>query len=281
MNMKDLNQNQLILLVLLITFVTSIATGIMTVSLLQQAPVEVTNTINRVVERTIEQVAPTGGIIASLTSSSKKDSTVTTVVVKEDDLIMSSINKNIKSIARVIETDVNGNKNFYGIGVVMNKDGVIATSDKSLARDSLYNVVMNDGTEFKLVPIGLDKKIVTNFFRVNLPEKTTYPFSPVQFATNDLQLGQTVIGLGGDIQNAVATGRVTSFVTKEINVNATTTTKYISIVQTDVSSRDIVPGSPFFNLSGDLVGIKLGQGNTDSFTPIALIYKEFNIVIQK
>ena len=42
----DLNKNQIILLTLLISFVTSIATGIITTSLLQEAPVEVTRNIN-------------------------------------------------------------------------------------------------------------------------------------------------------------------------------------------------------------------------------------------
>jgi uncharacterized membrane-anchored protein YitT (DUF2179 family) len=58
MAMEDLNKNQIVLLTLLVSFVTSIATGIMTTSLLQVAPVEVTRNINRIVEKTIETVTP-------------------------------------------------------------------------------------------------------------------------------------------------------------------------------------------------------------------------------
>ena len=49
--MNDLSKQQLILLALLVSFVTSLATGIFTVSLMSQAPQEVVQTINNVVER--------------------------------------------------------------------------------------------------------------------------------------------------------------------------------------------------------------------------------------
>lgn len=56
MDIKDLNKTQLILLTLLITFVVSIATGIVTVTLMNQMPKSATQTINNVIQRTIEKV---------------------------------------------------------------------------------------------------------------------------------------------------------------------------------------------------------------------------------
>ena len=56
--MQDLNKSQLILLALLISFVTSIASAIATVSLMEQVPAPVTQTINRIVKNTIERVVP-------------------------------------------------------------------------------------------------------------------------------------------------------------------------------------------------------------------------------
>ena len=273
--MENLNKNQLILLVLLVTFVTSIATGIMTVSLLQQAPVEVTRTINNVVEKTIQQVTPAS--VSKIIAPQTQNSQTTTVVVGEDDAVISSINRNVKSIVRVEETDVNGYVTFYGLGAVVTADGVIATDRKDIPGDSVYSAKFSDGAEWKLVPLGLDAKTNSMFFRVNLPPKTTYIFSPAHIATIDLQLGQTVIGIGGEANNATAVGRVLSLDMKN-QTAGTTTVKYIGAIETDASFKNILDGSPFFNLSGDLVGLKLSTNNNGVFTPIATVSKELNLV---
>ncbi|HEY4513314.1 MAG TPA: hypothetical protein VJH06_02265 [Candidatus Paceibacterota bacterium] len=58
MDIKDLNKAQLILLAVLLSFVTSIATGITTVTLMQQAPASVTIPVTRIVRETVEKVVP-------------------------------------------------------------------------------------------------------------------------------------------------------------------------------------------------------------------------------
>lgn len=58
MDIKDLNKAQLILLAVLLSFVTSIATGITTVTLMQQAPASVTVPITRIVRETVEKIVP-------------------------------------------------------------------------------------------------------------------------------------------------------------------------------------------------------------------------------
>ena len=58
MNMNDLNNAQLILLVLFVSFVVSIATGITTVTLLEEAPLSIVQPINRIVRETVRVVVP-------------------------------------------------------------------------------------------------------------------------------------------------------------------------------------------------------------------------------
>ena len=92
-NFDELNKHQLVLLTLLVSFVTSIATGIITYTLLQEAPVEVTQTINRVVERTIEKVTPSEGEPGTVVKEIQ--------VVNEEDLVLESIDKIGKSVVRI------------------------------------------------------------------------------------------------------------------------------------------------------------------------------------
>ncbi len=273
--MEDLNKNQFVLLTLLVSFVTSIATGIMTFSLLQSAPIEVTRTINQVVEKTIQQVTPTSIL------SSPREKEVTTVVVKEEDLVMDSINKNLKSIVRIKERDAfTQASSFYGMGLIATKDGSVVAERHTITAGNTYVGTFSDGTDIELNPIGVDKK--TNFiiFKILKPALVkSFTFVPATFADVEPRLGQSVVALGGEDQNAVGVGRVTSFSMKEINT-ATSSVKYVSGIDTDVVTRDTVSGSPLFNLSGDIVGIKLSENISKSFTPSVILKKELNQLIE-
>jgi hypothetical protein len=97
MNLEQLTKHQIVLLTLLVSFVTSIATGIVTVSLMGQAPPEVTKVVNQIVEHTVEKVIPS-------TQGASVASTEKTVVVKDDDLAAQSIAKVQKSMIRITIT---------------------------------------------------------------------------------------------------------------------------------------------------------------------------------
>ena len=270
--MEDLNKNQIVLLTLLVSFVTSIATGIMTVSLLQVAPVEVTRNINSIVEKTIEKVTPSNNLTL------QKE--VTTIVVKEEDSITEAISKNVKSIVRIKEWDPLADiTNFYGLGLVIDKNGSIVADRKTITEGNKYTAVASDGSDFSLTATGTDKK--TNFiiFKPSETISTSTRSALVvgTFGTSDPKLGQTVISLGGNTTNAVSVGRVTLLGTSDETVG-TTTTKYISGISTDVSIKDLVDGSPLFNLSGEIIGIKLSDDISKSFTAISILKKELDLL---
>lgn len=267
--MEDLNKNQIVLLTILISFVTSIATGIITVSLLQEAPIEVTRNINSIVEKTIERVT-TPGIV---TPGEKE---ITTIVVREEDSITASIEKNIKSLVRIKQKDVAlGTTGFYGIGLVTTKDGIIMADRKTIVAGDIYTGVMSDGTELNLTPTGVEKNTDIILFKATVPEKQSYIFIPVTFGDEEPKLGQTLISIGGDDLNSSSVGRVTLLTTKDGTVG-TTTMKSLSGIDLDISAKDLVPGSPLLNLSGDVIGINLSPLASRLFTPIYIIKKQIS-----
>ena len=125
---EDLNKTQLILLTLLIAFVTSIATGIITTTLLAEAPVSLTQTINRVVERTIETVAP--------------ESISAKYILSADD------KKLLEAVSRAISVSVEIREKGAAtstpgiLGIIVSEDGLIVASAKGIVSSSLYIAIL-------------------------------------------------------------------------------------------------------------------------------------------
>jgi S1-C subfamily serine protease len=266
--MEDLNKNQIILLTILISFVTSIATGIMTVSLLIEAPVEVTNTINRVVEKTIETVTP------EIVNNSKQTKEVVTVVVSEDDKVVSAIEKNSLSVVRIRARNKElGVDNFYGMGLIVNKDGLIVTDKKIVSEVMDYVAITSTGFEMPLVSVSANKRSDVGFFLAKPKEK--YNFVPIALSSVDPKLGQSVVVIGGDSVNAISTGKITTVNTLETS----TTTKIITSIETDVSSKDLVYGGPLLSLSGEVLGMSLSDfSSLKVFIPSYVIKREASLI---
>lgn len=257
---EDLNKTQLVFLVLLVSFVTSIATGIITFSLLQEAPPVVTQTINRVVEQTIQQVVP---------STNNNDNTntpppkVTTVVVKEDDRIISSIGKNTSSLVRVYNDDGTvGLSQFYSVGAVLSKEGTIVTASRDTFSTFFnYRAVFPDGSTKNLDYIGRDDGGSLDFFRVEHPTGTV-PFNagvPAVFSSEEAKLGQTVILLEGETKDVVTIGHVSDFVStnpKEPKIK--------DGIGTDIIPKTNSLGGPLLNLSGEIIGFRTAPGLASS-----------------
>src|ERR1700722_9426800 len=113
MDIEKLTKSQIVLLTLLVSFVTSIATGIVTVSLMQQAPPAIAETVNRVIENTIETVATsTRGQSASVITTHQK-----TVIVNEADLIAAAVKQISPSVVDIYSADTD-QPTFMGFGLV-------------------------------------------------------------------------------------------------------------------------------------------------------------------
>lgn len=192
MDIKDLNKVQLILLALLLSFVTSIATGITTVTLMQQAPTSVTVPINRIVKQTVEKIVPIEG-------------KTQTVIIKEEDLIVDAIEENqpaFFSVTKIVD-DADG-KNIEvgaGRGIVVSEKGILAVDKMSVPGKGTY-FVQNASGKFKADFLSTTEKDNFSFVKVGAPldEKSKAVFSLPKFGDiTKMKIGQKIIVFGDAI----------------------------------------------------------------------------------
>jgi hypothetical protein len=141
--MEELNKTQLILLTLLVTFVTSISSSIITTALLAEAPVSVTQTINRVVERTIEKAVPTDRDPESLLSP-------------EDRALLAALDNVSQATVSVGKLGEDGKAKALSIGVILSNDGLIITSRGGITATTTasYVAILSDKS---VIPLSLVK----------------------------------------------------------------------------------------------------------------------------
>src|SRR3989344_1699628 len=249
-NLEDLNKHQLILLTLLVAFVTSIATGIITYTLLQEAPVEVTQTINRVVERTIEKVVPAeGGAPGEVVREIQ--------VVNEENLILESIEKNAKSIVRVKTAGFDGVEILSGLGLVVSSE-VVVMDERNFSQNATYSVHFHDGKIFDVIKSYENSGFV--FMKICKSLNDNYNLeSAVLGNPNSLKLGQTIIAVGGKTSNSVAIGRVAQLGEE---------------ILSDIPKSRSQVGSPLLNLNGEIMGMEAASLEADT----TLSYTSINTV---
>lgn len=266
--MENLTKQQIILLTLLVSFVTSIATGIVTVALMNQAPIGVTQTINRIVEKTIETV----------TTPKEIQIVKETVTVNKDDQIISAIAKNTKSTIKIYRTntDPGADSNamiFVGLGIVVSDDGLVVTDNSLVSSDGKYFTPTDKNQLLDLTIIKNVSGSQVSLLKVKNDPKSPMVFSKVTISHDDLKLGQTVIYMGGEKRDSVLTGIVSGLSVKEVKSNSTSTpdTTKISSIETSLSSG-LVSGGLLLNLSGEFVGMKsnyMDSSRTDFFAPVS------------
>ncbi|MEA1929704.1 MAG: serine protease [Patescibacteria group bacterium] len=287
--MEELNKNQIVLLTLLVSFVTSIATGIVTVTLMDQAPAPVTQTINRVVERTIEKAVPGETKIETVVKE-------VPVVVTEDKLIVDVINNTSPGAVRI--TDLEGET--VATGFIADASGLVATAkslliplapietidddaagltnEEEVEIDAVeeetpesepaptdYLVHFNNGQSLSAKLLETNAEVEVALLKVDLGEVadigqlagvggTTSRQPIVLSLTDDEPLpGQTVVALGlpdaGPIN--VSGGLVSSVYADGAGVTLIVTTA------ANVSNL----GGPLFNTDGEVIGLNRSVGS--------------------
>lgn len=237
--MEELTKHQIVLVTLLVSFVTSIATGIFTVALMEQAPPGVTQTINNVVERTVEKVVQT-----------ENQAAVSEVkVIKEEDLVMAAVEKGVRSLVRVKGTFTADPAIFVGLGVILTKEGVIAADKTGVVEGGVYTAVLADGktVDLDLVARNDNNKIV--YFKIKQPadKKDAVSFTPADLGNSEaIKVGQSVLALGGETRDILSRGTVTSLVKSEGKLTS---------IETDITLNQAI--APLIDLQGKLIGLEM------------------------
>jgi hypothetical protein len=271
--MNDLNAQQIVLLTLLVSFVTSIATGITVVSLMEQSPEPITQTINRVVEKTVERIIPPDekdGV--SVSKDGEKE--VVTVVVKDEDLTIGAIDKNSKSLARIYQK-IGNTETFIGLGIVFDNQGRVVTDSFIIQKSGKYIVNYEKG-KFNMTVGYREPNDPYAILKIADGQNAPTDFVPAKFAdSQNAKLGQSVISLSGINSNTIATGIISNLITSSGALtdsqitSSTQPAEQLKAIETSVDRSNVLLGSIILNLQGEIIGARINADplKTNTFTP--------------
>ena len=259
MDLNHLNASQLVLLTLLVSFVTSIATGIVTVSLMEQAPPTIAQTVNRVVERTVERVVPAAQEASAITPIV----TEKTVVVKETDYIAAAIEKVSSSVVRLYTTtkDAQGEDAdiFLGLGIVTSASGEIYSDAAAWPASGIVLVERPDGSRAPASLIANDHPSgVLVLQGATSSEGSEIAWRPAEFGTATPGLGAAVVSIAGRSTMRVGNGIVSALPSSDEPA--------LSFIDTNVPQGAIVYGSVVTDDRGRVIGISTAASRAQAET---------------
>lgn len=252
MDIEHLSKSQIILLGLLVSFVTSIATGIVTVSLMEQAPPSIAQSVNRIVERTVERVVPAPASQTAATVVTREK----TVVIKEAELIPQAVDRASPSAVRIYLGE--GESSFFlGLGAVLSPDGLIATDNEAVLGIVDATIVLPDGSRVISDVAGRDKDTGVAFLQAatSTADGKKIAWKPGVISIGSPRLGQTVIAIAGKSSNRIADGIITALGPELAGS---------SVIETNIPGESVLPGGLLINTDGEIIGIHTSASRAHS-----------------
>lgn len=315
--MEELTKNQLVLLVLLVSFVTSLVTGIVTVSLLEQAPGSpITQTITRVVDKItpIEIPKSQQQQQASPVSILTKEDQIIKVVSDTSNAVVSVIaSKDLAVVEQYFVNPFEGDeffKNFPGLlpdvqipqyrskgivkkqvssgtGFFVSKDGILITN-KHVVEDieAEYSIVMNNGKKLEAKVLARDPFQDIAVLKVEKIDDKDFNFIPLG-DSNGVKVGQSVIAIGnalGEFRNTVSVG-IISGLNRSVTAYGNDTSEFLEeLIQTDAAINPGNSGGPLLDSFGRVIGINTAVAssaeNIGFALPINIAKRDINDAIQ-
>lgn len=280
--MEKLTKSQIVLLTLLVSFVTSIATGIVAVTLMEQAPPAITQTVNRIVERTVEKVVPQEGQVAAASSVV----TEKIVTVRESDQVTDAIAKAAPIAVRLFGQGKDDQgysiEIFLGLGVVAASDGLIFADATMMSDGAAITVLRSDGVRVPARVVGRDSDVgivrlqaatSTDVKKGDTTESQPLVWTPAAFVKSSAQLGETVVVLAGKSSLKIADGIVTALPGGGAKASENT-------IETSIPLDAYSVGSPLITVNGEVLGLATVGSRTTAggflASPIVLSYNKLS-----
>ncbi|MFV0505639.1 MAG: Do family serine endopeptidase [Bacteroidales bacterium] len=155
-----------------------------------------------------------------------------------------------------------------GSGVIISKDGYIATNNHVIEDAENIKVVLNDKREYKAELVGTDPN--TDIALLKIDEKEL-PFLTFK-NSNDLKLGEWVLAVGNPYNlTSTVTAGIVSAKARNIGIIGSNSSSgqmpIEAFIQTDAAVNPGNSGGALVNMSGDLVGINTAiASRTGSYT---------------
>lgn len=227
MNIEDLSKAQLLLLTVLVNFVVSVATAVLTVSLLDEAPMNVTQTVNRIVDRTVETISTPIQVATTAVRPTPE-------APSGEQLLTSAISASVNRTALIYRNSASTVPLVHGVYLPRQRAVATVTGIATLPREVMVVFANGESSAASLSKQGGGIAIYGFSDNATLPDAPAT--NPVPAA--ELKAGQTAIAITSD--RAALTGIVSKVDSAGVNTSLT----------------NIPPGSAAVNLSGSVIGIQ-------------------------
>ena len=265
MDIEKLTKTQVVLLVLLVSFVTSLATGIVTVTLVNQAPEIITHTVSKVVEKAVPRdiqvkektvvFSNEENLVNVIKNASLAVVGVYSAVLATKETATATTTEMATTTGEIVADE---NKTISGSGFFVSEDGLILTNRHLVEDESIgYFVATADGKTIPAVVLLRDSVYDIAVLKAEGKKFNYIPMSDSSF----ISVGQTVISIGSafeEMQNNVSIGFVSGFNNMAVAIGAIPGIKEeIRLIKSNIIINENNSGGPMIDLKGNAIGVNI------------------------